>query len=208
MTQSTVAIFDKKREEKKLEDIAVMLLIDESGSMKGEKEKMARDAAIIFAEALHQLQIPFYAIGFSADGEENMKFYDVIHHHYVTWDSQRYGLAAMQAYFHTNFDGYSIRNASYILRKRKETNKILFVISDGYPASRMYSSFKEGIRDTTNSIREASTDIHVLGIGIGGGNTSIFKKMYNGSFVEAKPEELSHVLSKEFKIILRKIMRK
>lgn len=207
--QSTAKIFDRRKAPKELEDLAVMLLIDESGSMHGIKEVMARDTAVVLAETFASLHIPCYIMGFTTGGgygkREN---YDAVHHHYVSWKNtkeERLALAGIHAEA-SNFDGYAIRNASMILQQKSAEHKILFVVSDGYPACRKYHNRSEGIADTAAAIQEAKKGTTVLGIGIGDCEPKTLKHMYKGTFVHVKdPEDLSMVLTMNLKKILKKI---
>ena len=201
--ESTVKIFDRRRAPKQLEDIAVMLLIDESGSMYGQKATIARETAIILAESFATLQIPCYIMGFTTGSR-----CDALHHHYVSWKNQkeeRIALAGISAN-NSNFDGYSIRNATQILKRRNAEHKLLFIISDGYPACSKYRSMSEGVADTAEAIQEAKKTAMVLGIGIGDCQPEILKHMYKGSFVHAqKVDGLANVLTRNLKTMLKKL---
>ena len=202
--QSTAKIFDKRREAGNLKDLAVFLLIDESGSMRGEKEQIARESAVVLAETFAALKIPCYIMGFTT-GQR----YHAVHHHYVSWNNtpnERIALAGIHAEA-ANFDGYSIRNATSILRKRTAEHKILFVLSDGYPACSKYRTLEEGIADTTNAIIEAKKAATVLGIGIGDCMPEILKHMYQGAFVHTETINTLSTLTNNLKIILKRKVR-
>ena len=206
--QSSVKIFDRRRAPKNLDDLAVMLLIDESGSMTGIKEEIAKETAITMAESFAKLNIPCYIMGFTTGSYYSKKGrnYDAVHHHYVSWKNtkeERLTLAGISAQA-SNFDGYAIRNATAILKKKPAEHKILFVISDGYPACKKYRSQSEGIADTTEAIQEAKKAATVLGIGIGDCQPEILKHMYKGSFVHAKNvDDLSITLTRNLRKILK-----
>lgn len=199
--QSTARIFDRRRDPKQLDSLAVMLLIDESGSMYGVKEQMARETAVVLAETFAALHIPCYIMGFTTG-----KSYDAIHHHFVSWNNtreERISLVGLQASA-SNFDGYSIRNAASILQKKNAEHKILFVVSDGYPACRKYKSMSDGIADTATAISEAKRTATVLGIGIGDCTPETLRHMYRGAFVHAEnPQDLSVTLTQNLKKIIK-----
>lgn len=46
-------------------DVAVSLLIDQSGSMRGERMKLARQCAVLLAETMNQLPLPLEILGFT-----------------------------------------------------------------------------------------------------------------------------------------------
>lgn len=62
--QDTQAVFKQKRE-CEAQSVAVTLLIDLSGSMQGTKIELAQEAAILFAETLHQVNVVSEVIGFT-----------------------------------------------------------------------------------------------------------------------------------------------
>ena len=203
LDHTSVNVFDKKREEKNINDLAVMLLIDISGSMSGKKIELARDASILLAESFAALKVPFYTMGFTADTSG----YQVYHNHYVTWKNtkaERMALSAMSAVMN-NDDAYSIRYAALALRKFRAEHKLLFVLSDGAPVCLRYSAV-DGIKETAMSIREADKVADIVAIGIGNHFEKSLREMYHGSFLELKNiGELSLTLTRQIKRILRSL---
>ena len=139
------------------------------------------------AEALTACRIPYYIIGFHADCGA-----DAVHDHYVTWSnkkSDRESLISMYAY-DDNFDGYSIRYAAEVLKKRPEGNKILFVISDGQPACYSYDG-NDGIADTIDAIKTARKSMTVFGIAVGAAcGPRTLQSMYGKDFIFVENEKL------------------
>lgn len=199
---TTARIFDKRRDPEKLKDAAVVLLVDLSGSMGGSKENQARKTAITMAEALTACHIPYYILGFHADMGA-----DAVHDHFVTWSnkkSDRESLISMHA-TGNNFDGYSIRYAAELLKKRSENNKILFVISDGHPACSSYSS-SAGIRDTIDAIKMSRKQMTVFGIAVGRScGPQLLQSMYGKDFIFVEDEKLlTNMLCKKLTKVLSK----
>lgn len=178
----TSRVFDRRVEPSNKADMAVMLVVDCSGSMYGSKIKLARECAIGLAEVFANLNIPLKVIGFTSD----TRGYDVVHFHYVNWSksrSERIKLLDLEAYSN-NFDGYSIRYAGKLIAKRPEQNKLIVVISDGQPACHFYSGCT-GISDTKDAIREASKSATVVGVAIDA-NVNELYNMYGASFLHVK----------------------
>lgn len=202
LDHTSVKVFDKRKEKKNIDDMAVMLLIDTSGSMHGEKIKLAKDTAVILAESFASLKIPCYIMGFTADTAGC----DVLHNHYVTWTNnkaERKSLVKLNANAN-NDDGYSIRFATQILKKKKAEHKLLFVISDGAPACMRYHA-TDGVKDTSLAIIEAKKVSDILGIGIGIHHCKELKKMYQGRFIDVQDiNELTSAVCRQLKNILRK----
>lgn len=177
----TARVFDKRREPNNRTDTAIFLLIDESGSMMGPKARTARNVAISFAEVFAKLNIPLYVMGFTADTNG----YDAVHNHYIAWKNTltaRMRLMDIQGRCN-NFDGYSIRYATEILKKKNAANKLLIIVSDGYPACDRYCSNKIGISDTKDAIKNAKKIASVVGVGIGDVDKKIFTEMYGNDFL-------------------------
>ena len=199
--QSTAKIFDRRVEPKRIESLAVMMLIDESGSMHGRKAQMAREAAVVLAECFARLKIPCYIMGFTTGTE-----HDAVHTHYVTWNNtpeERLTLTGIDAH-KNNFDAYAIRAGADILRKKHAEHKIMIVVSDGYPACDYYRSTEAAVADTAAAVREAETCSVVLAIGIGNCSPQVLRRIYKGCFVHAgNPEDLSEVLTKRLRNVIR-----
>jgi hypothetical protein len=202
ITSGTVSskVFTKKVEPGGRSSIAIMMCIDESGSMYGTRIDRAKACAIALSEVFSQMDLPFYVIGFTADTDGA----DVLHRHYLQWSGKniadKAALTTIQAQAN-NFDGYSIRCASEILAKRPEEHKILIVISDGQPAANAYSyrSGVSGVVDTSNAIREAcDSGQNVVGVAIGS-DKEMLSKMYKDDFVNIeKLDDLFIGVSRKF----------
>ena len=190
---TTARMFDKKKDPGNLRDAAVMLCIDNSGSMHNDgKIEEARDTAIVLAEALSELKIPYYIMGYTTHSR-------VHHNHYVGWNgnkNDRETLCGMVANG-GNMDGYSIRYAAKLLQMRPESNKLMFIISDGEPSD--YNNRNEGIADTIHAVRDARKIARVFGIALGrtyGVNT--IQSMYGKDFIWCEdPCTLSNVFCKK-----------
>lgn len=194
----TTRVFDRRKAPSNRSDICVMLLIDESGSMSGNKERCAKSAAIGLAEVFGNLNIPISVIGFTADVQEA----SVVHFHYLHWlntVSERVKLLNISSYA-TNFDGYSIRYATKLLLKRPETHKILIVLSDGTPSSRYYRHGPNGVKDTSNAIKEATKKVDVIGVAVGNKDTEVLYAMYKNDFLHVgKIDDLYNQLAQKIK---------
>lgn len=175
-------IFDKKKPREK-HCAAVMLLVDESGSMGGRRITNARLAAIMLAEAMAEVGIPCSVVGHSGDDRYS---YSVELEHYTTFknaSADRTSLAMIEARCQ-NRDGPAIRWASSILKKRPERNKLMIVISDGQPAADRYYG-EEAIFDTKAAIRDAKRLHNIVGVILeAGSSTDILKTMYGNDYIE------------------------
>jgi len=196
----TSRVFDRRIDPGNKADMAVCIVVDNSGSMSGNKIRLARECVIGLVETFAQLDIPVKVMGFTTgDGA------DALHYHYVNWriKSPRDRAALMNIEAHScNFDGFAIRYASRYLQKRPEENKLLIVISDGQPSSSFYCG-RSGIADTKDAISEASKFASVIGVGIDA-DIDILHTMYGPGFLEVKNvydlfDRLADKIKKEMK---------
>ena len=198
----TARVFDKHRLPSEKAKTAVMILVDESGSMSGRNSETAKQTAIALAETFHRLSIPTYIIGFTADTSG----YDAVHNHYVTWKNsfnERLRLLDITARCN-NFDGYSIRYGGEILKKVNAEHKLMIVVSDGSPACHAYYG-SDGIADTKDAIRNVRTYADCLGVLIGGYSVDELQSMYGNDFINVRQvEDLFANLAKRIVHIVNK----
>lgn len=200
----TSRVFERNIDPANKADMCVELLVDISGSMANrQKWYNAMLCTIGLAEVFAKLHIPCKVIGFTADTNG----YDVLHYHYMHWlntKEERLNLLSLQPVCN-NFDGYSIRYAAEMLKRRREQHKILFILSDGSPACHYYSN-KNGIVDTTDAIRQAAKQFDVIGVGIGSNDDGIWRAMYQScSFTHVKKaNDLFSNIGAEIQKLMRK----
>lgn len=134
--RSDQKIFTKNVPAKKGFDMAVAVLLDESGSMgRNDRDKYAQAAAIILQDFCYRLHIPMMVYGHSTSGDL-VDLYSYVEYD-VFADLDRYRLADIQAR-RSNRDGAALRYVSRCLLERPERNKILILVSDGNPAHTNY----------------------------------------------------------------------
>lgn len=178
-----------------LPDVVVSILVDHSGSMRGQKILYAAAAIDIVQEFLRTLGVKVEVLGFTTSnwqGGKSRKLWiadgrppypgrlnDLLHIIYRAGDDTRsasmgHGLKAM---LHPdlpkeNIDGEAIEWAVGRLRARPETRKILLVVSDGAPVddATLMANGPTYLHDhVLQVIREVETaaDIELLGVGLG-----------------------------------------
>lgn len=123
--------------------MVVGVLVDESGSMSGSRIEAARATAIILYNFCQELGIPCTIVGHSGDqkGSRTLELYD-----YVEFDSvdgkDKYRLMDISARCQ-NRDIEALKYMYAKMKKRPETTKLLFVISDGAPCAGGYGGSKD-----------------------------------------------------------------
>lgn len=140
-------IFYNNRLPQDVPQLAVGILIDESGSMSGTRIQSARSMAVVLYDFCRGLNIPVNIVGHTEEGWSSRKveLYD-----YCEFDSidgnDKYRLMDIKDRG-CNRDGAAIFFMCERLSKRYEEQKLLFVISDGLPNGDGYggTSAKEDI---------------------------------------------------------------
>jgi hypothetical protein len=206
-------------------DMSVVVAVDISGSM---WDKIAKTKVMVatLAEVFGKLDIPLYVFGFTTTNNRS-GYENPLHFNYINWSNRPENRIVMYdriVDLYNNFDGYSIRYAAELLKKRNSTDKLLIVLSDGQPYCSHYqriakhtsmdfpeysvksSTYNEltlktlevGIRDTKSAIAEASKNTKVFGILLGNNVTpEIHRMMYGYNFVHCKEiDDLFPALSK------------
>lgn len=196
----TDRIFEKKISPANKSNLVVEILVDESGSMEyNGKYLAARDCCIALAEIFHNLNVPVYVMGFTADSVG----YDVVHSHYITWKNtkdDRLKLLNISARAN-NCDGASIRYASEVIKNKQAQNKLLIVISDGRPVAHNYY---QGDADTKDAIRNAKKYASVLGVAVGNNDTEKIQYFYEKDFLHvSNVDELFGGIAKAIKRIIK-----
>ncbi len=138
----------------------ICVLIDESGSMGGKKEILARQAAILLNETFGKsLGVNLYIYGHTADigsiGYINLSVYRE-----GSYYNPKFSLSKSCAKSQ-NRDGDAILEVAKRVRKFTKENCIMFVISDGSPCANGYGGIP-AIKDTAAKVKEAEK----LGFGI------------------------------------------
>ena len=161
-------------------ELAVALLLDESGSMWGERSDYARAAGIILQDFCTSLGIPVMVYGHSTEGSTVMLY------SYAEFDSidgdDRYRLMDVKARSN-NRDGAALRFVAEQLAKRPEEVKLLILVSDGQPCDVGYygSAAEEDLRGIKLEYRRKG--IIFIAAAIGDDKPDI-ERIYGDSFLD------------------------
>lgn len=159
-------------------DVAVAIIIDESGSMGNFYEVQLLAMAI--GEALNSIGIPFEIIGattaycgFSYRMEPLNGFTrtnPIVYNHYKhfaeKWGSVRERIIYTGAHSH-NVDGEVVEYAAFRLAQRKERRKVLFSLSDGEPCAGHGndSEMCANLKRVCQRVRKHGIEVYGFGIG-------------------------------------------
>lgn len=218
----------KQRKERMEMDTAVHFLIDLSGSMGGEKIRVATDATIAFAECLEGTQIRYQISGFDNSGNPGGNYYNLVdnarrsrskYHRIEPLNLFKFkefgqslqlskGCIASIRYCASgnNSDRDAVIWAYHELLQRPEKRKILFVLSDGQPANETinvtdgYSERGPLVKGLKNAIDECGQNgVECVGIGI---LTDHVKTIYPKSVSIKKVEDLSGAIFNQLSNLL------
>lgn len=141
-------------------DIAVMLLIDLSQSIKDVPEgcdqsilELSREAVALLGWAIDRLGDEFAIAGFSSNTRHEVR-YQHIKGYGESWnDEVKARLAAMEAGYSTRM-GAALRHAAHYLGTRKADKKLLLVLTDGEPSDIDVTDHRLLVEDTHKAVQE------------------------------------------------------
>lgn len=141
------AFFAKKKLPEDLPNMALCVLIDQSGSMSGTKLSCATRTAIMLEQFASEIGIPVMIAGHDVSSGVNLRIYsDFVS---AMTNEDRYSLAGIQA-GGCNRDGLPIHICCDLLAQRQEQVRLMVVISDGAPNDSGYKG--EAAREDINKI--------------------------------------------------------
>jgi hypothetical protein len=171
---------------------------DGSGSMYGEKQAESALACAVIEEAVRDIY-PLKIINFSTHGK-------VVHYLVKDFDDKTkkncaYSFGAQRSFSGGNKVGFSIRQCTEELMRRREENKFLIVLSDGAPSD--YNSHKEAVNDVKSAVAYAKKNrIDVTSVFFGSkrerdAEIGLYNEMYGaGHVISCEPDEIVNHLVK------------
>lgn len=213
----------RRKVESTTKDVAVMLLDDMSGSMDGEKIHTAAQASYALASTLDRIGIPNEVMGFTtgagmgggdlatlrAEEAKIGRQYSRYEQLYMpilktfgermsTEVKKRFGWLPYTSSMRNNVDGECVEIAGRRLLARRETGKILIVLSDGAPHAYGYTNtLQPHLKKVVENLTRAG--VKVIGIGI---QSNDVRKFYPKNFVINKVDELPAVVMKELRQLI------
>lgn len=175
-------VFYRNRLPNEIPELAVALLLDESGSMSSsDRCTYARAAAVIIYDFCQSLGIPIMVYGHSTGYPDTVEMYS-----YAEFDSfdqdDRYRLMDIGSR-RNNRDGAALRFVAEQLSGRSEEEKLLLLVSDGQPADHGYdgSAAEEDLRGIKQEYQRKK--ILFVAAAIGEDKQNI-ERIYGDSFMD------------------------
>lgn len=152
--------FAKKKMPEDRPNMAMCILLDESGSMSGSKMDISRKAMIMLERFASGIGVPLMVAGhYTSGGSVMLNIYT----DYVSArpEQDRYSLASICSHG-CNRDGLPLRLCSEMLAKRPEEIRMMVVISDGAPNHTNYGGeeAKQDIKKTVAEFRRQGLMIY------------------------------------------------
>ena len=192
--------FADKKLPQDVPDLAVCILVDESGSMSGNKIEAARKAAIMLHDFTLGLKVPTHVAGHTTEYRDDNLKYNIYSDYESCGERDRFRLMAMKADCN-NRDGAAIDLAAEHLSRRPEEVKLMLVISDGQPCAERYWG-PAANKDTADTVtRWRNKGIEIIGICIDAGEMDVIHQIYGDYFIdgmdlEALPKIMLNLVKK------------
>lgn len=140
--------------------VVFSILIDESGSMEGMKVQEARKTAILLSDILNGVGVPHMIVGHTTSHYGETCTMNLYHDFDEVDGKDKYRLAGIKDDC-GNRDGAAIAYMSEKLLKRPEADKVLIVISDGWPTEAGFFSpdAREDTKETLRRYRKKGVNI-------------------------------------------------
>lgn len=132
--------FSRRTAQPKTPTLSIAILLDESGSMRGDKIRVAQATAIALYEMCEALGVPFAVFGHGTSGESSITIRNYCFFG-ETDKTAKYRMLSVRAHNAANRDGAALKYVAEHLSKQQTDRKLLFIISDGQP----YHNSSQGI---------------------------------------------------------------
>ncbi|MFO7686233.1 MAG: VWA domain-containing protein, partial [Desulfobacterales bacterium] len=147
------------RRDKRIRDVAVLFLLDLSGSTEEMVNNrrvidVQKEAMALMAEALDALGDPYAVFGFSSEGRFRVDMFTVKDFNEAYDEKVRYRLGNLEPLGLTRM-GAVIRHGVYKLEGVSAAVKLMVLMTDGRPYDLEYGTLDYAVADTGKAIREA-----------------------------------------------------
>lgn len=177
----------KQKIEATTKDTSIMVLVDCSGSMQGNKYTCAINACALLNDALAVTGVKYSIVGFTYSARKPKHFIFKDFNSRVSSDEVASRMESVYLELADNADGESLLWAHSEMLKQKTTKKMIIALSDGSPAAsgtKGLSSFTKRVCKTI----EADSRVALYGIGIEDSSVNMYYKncevIHNASELE------------------------
>lgn len=185
----------QRRIEAKSKDYVFGLLVDESGSMRGESVVNAARGAVLFSHVLNRLNIQYGVWGFN----HQLRYYKTINQPFGTKHHEAYEKMmrnTMTEDASWNCDGWAVKSVTGTMLHHG-SRRVLFVLSDGEPAPE--DPHRHDLRSEVK--RAMAAGVEVVGFGIGGHRN--VREYYPTSVIVDNVSEIPNAITRVLRNKLR-----
>ena len=190
--------FANKKQPEDLPDMAINVLVDNSGSMSGIRLKTAIKACVLLHDFATAINIPVAVCGHTTSSGNAVKFTIFADFEKIS-KNDKYRICNMEA-SGCNRDGMALNIAAAMLAKRPEKAKLLIIISDGQPNHHNYGG-EAAEKDIQNIVKSAKhKDIEIIAAAIGDDRDNI-NRIYGDTYLDISeldklPKVLTEIVKK------------
>ena len=148
MSENLYSCFHRDRR-----DVAVMFMVDMSGSTQGWVNLVEREALVLLSEALEMLSDPYAIYGFSGRTHKRCEIYRVKKFEEACTALVRARISGIRPRTYTRM-GVAIRHLGKHLQALKARSRLLITLSDGKPEDYGGYRGRYGLEDTRQAIAE------------------------------------------------------
>lgn len=147
------------RRDKRLRDVAVLFLLDMSGSTEEKVHgrrviDIQKEAMVLMAEALESLGDKYGLYGFTSEGRFRVDFFNIKDFN-EPWSEQAFHRLGNVEPKELTRMGAVLRHAIYKFDSVQATIKLMVIMTDGRPYDYEYGGLNYAIADTKNAVQEA-----------------------------------------------------
>ena len=146
------------RRDKRIRDVAVLFLLDLSGSTEEEVKgrriiDIQKEAMVLMAEALDSLEDPYAIYGFSSEGRHRVDLFVIKDFAEPYNELIQYRLGNLQPLGLTRM-GAVLRHGLHKLERTQAAVKLLVILTDGRPYDLEYGNLDYAVADTRKAMQE------------------------------------------------------
>jgi len=142
------------RFQRRRQSVAILTLVDLSGSTQGNVIRLQQEALVLFAEGLAAVGFPHAFYGFSNHGARDCRFQRIKGWEEPLGEPVHKRLGNLRPGGSTRMGAF-VRHAAWELGRRPEARRVLLVISDGRPHDRDGYVGEQAVADTALAVLEA-----------------------------------------------------
>jgi nitric oxide reductase NorD protein len=190
-----------KRFVRQRQTVAILTMVDLSGSTQGHVIHLEQEALVLFAEGLRTLGFPHAFYGFGNTHPQECQFQRIKGFDEAYGEPVHKRLGNLRPNGATRMGAF-IRHAGFVLAARPQARRVLLVVSDGKPEDRGEYRGRQGIRDTAmavTEVRRLGVHVHCISLDAEEGADSYLTEIFGkGKFlklddVDALPVRLPEV---------------